>query len=247
MPDNNNPFYNDFDGANASTDATNEQNQELTGSTSGGNTGTNASTQISVAPTAMLTPTQAASGPAPDQLDVTGSNISPASINAAAQESLENYAPGGPPAGINVNGTWIPAGVAETTPSTGATPSPNGSSQPPAAPSSPATGGTTITGYVGEPGTDHFTTVTKEVSDNHPADHATTGSSFGSIPTSSSYKINDPAASGSLADKVHVGHSPSTANKEITGWVGEPGTDHMAPIIATSAETNPTGVKGITR
>ncbi len=237
MADNNNPFYNDYDGANASTDATDQQNQSSSSSAtpnppettvtsyvgeSGTNhyatitnevptnepkptlpsssatppiTLTNDSTTIGIAPTAMLTPTQAAPNPSASQLDVSGPSVSSSDVASAAEQALKNYTPGGPPAGITVNGTWVPASIAASNPSA----------------------------------------------------YTTSGSGLDSnIPTSSTYNINSAVSSPSASNDI-AHSSGSTTNREMTGWVGEPGTDHMSPIIATSAETNPTGVRGITR
>jgi hypothetical protein len=49
-----------------------------------------------------------------DQIVVTGACPSVGQVTAAAQQALGLYAPGDAPAGVIVNGTWVPAGVAET-------------------------------------------------------------------------------------------------------------------------------------
>jgi hypothetical protein len=49
-----------------------------------------------------------------DQIIMTGSPTV-AQVMAAANQAMSLYAPGGPPAGVIVNGNWIPAGIAAST------------------------------------------------------------------------------------------------------------------------------------
>jgi len=50
----------------------------------------------------------------PDEIVVNGPCVSVGQVTAAAQEAIGLYAPGDAPAGVIVNGTWVPAGVAES-------------------------------------------------------------------------------------------------------------------------------------
>jgi hypothetical protein len=47
-----------------------------------------------------------------DQIAVTGTCLSAAQVVAAAQDAVMLYAPGDQPAGVIVNGTWVPAAAA---------------------------------------------------------------------------------------------------------------------------------------
>ena len=49
-----------------------------------------------------------------DQIALNGSCIPATQVLAAAQKALSLYIPGGPPAGVIVNGNWIPAGMVTT-------------------------------------------------------------------------------------------------------------------------------------
>lgn len=67
----------------------------------------------------MLTPTKAASSPSPAQLTVTGP-VTPTQVAQAAQQALSAYTPGGPPAGVTINGNWVPASLAASNPAVAA-------------------------------------------------------------------------------------------------------------------------------
>jgi hypothetical protein len=47
-----------------------------------------------------------------DQISLDGPCLLQAQVMAAAHEAIDLYVPGGPPAGVIVNGTWVPAGIA---------------------------------------------------------------------------------------------------------------------------------------
>jgi len=46
---------------------------------------------------------------APDQLALTGTCIPAATLLETAEEAVDEYVPGGDPAGVYVNGMWLPA------------------------------------------------------------------------------------------------------------------------------------------
>jgi hypothetical protein len=49
---------------------------------------------------------------ATDQIALNGTCVAPADVMTAAQDAADLYVVGGAPAGVIVNGTWIPAGAA---------------------------------------------------------------------------------------------------------------------------------------
>src|ERR1700733_8167732 len=49
-----------------------------------------------------------------DQIALVGACLSSTQVNTAAQQALAQYVAGGQPAGLIINGTWIPAAVDNT-------------------------------------------------------------------------------------------------------------------------------------
>jgi hypothetical protein len=66
--------------------------------------------------TGCATPAAGSNAPqlalATDQIAVNGDCVAPASVITAAQDATDLYVQGGAPAGVILNGTWIPAGAA---------------------------------------------------------------------------------------------------------------------------------------
>jgi hypothetical protein len=78
-------------------------------------TGVSASAQTTTTTTSTTAPTTATTTPtvpanlAPDQLVLTGSCIPDTTIVPEAQDAMALYVPFGPPAGVYINGNWVPA------------------------------------------------------------------------------------------------------------------------------------------
>jgi hypothetical protein len=78
-------------------------------------TGVSASAQTTTATTSTTAPTTATTTPAvpanlaPDQLVLTGPCIPDTTIVPEAQDAMALYVPFGPPAGVYINGNWVPA------------------------------------------------------------------------------------------------------------------------------------------
>ena len=78
-------------------------------------TGVSASAQTTTTTTSTTTPTTSTTTPAvptnlaPDQLVLTGTCIPATTIVPEAQDAMALYVPFGPPAGVYVNGNWVPA------------------------------------------------------------------------------------------------------------------------------------------
>jgi hypothetical protein len=51
----------------------------------------------------------------PDQIVLNGTCVSAAQVATAAQQALAQYTPGSPPAGLIVNGSWLPVAMSDAT------------------------------------------------------------------------------------------------------------------------------------